>query len=202
MLMKTDDLATLIVEPTRRLPSPERHQGVSALDLRQAKFGVAMRGFDRAEVAAFLAEAAEGYDQALRENERLRQDIARLEGSLSQFKELESSLKSTLVSAQKIADDMRDNAAKEATRIVREAEGRAELLVQKAQARVEDAQREIDGLKLKRREAETTVEATISALQNTLEFVREQEQRERHDRERPEKVVSHRPWLEAATQSA
>ena len=43
-------------------------------------------------------------------------------------------------------------------------------------------QREIDGLKLKRRDVETSIEATISTLRNTLEFVREQEAREREEK--------------------
>ena len=108
-------------------------------------------------VETFLAQAAEGYDQALRENERLRQEVARLEGSLSQFRDLEGSLKNTLLSAQKLADDLRENAAQEAARLVRDAEGRAEMVIQKAHSRLEDVQREIDGLKMKRREAETGI---------------------------------------------
>ena len=72
--------------------------------------------------------------------------------------------------------------------IVREAEGRSDLLLQKTQARLEDVQREIDGMKMKRREVETTLESTIASLRNTLEFVREQEQRERE-----EKILLHRP---------
>jgi cell division initiation protein len=162
----------------RRLPGVERNLGVSPLDMRQAKFGTSMRGFDKTEVTAFLLEAADSYEQALRDNERLRQDLLRLEASLHQFRELEGSLKSTLMSAQKVADDMRENAQQEAARIQRDAEGRSELMLQKAQARMEDVQREIDGLKLKRREAEISIESTISALRNTLEYVREQDQRD------------------------
>ena len=48
-----------------------------------------MRGYDRDEVKAFLLEVSDGYEQALRENERLRQEVARLEASLSQYRELE-----------------------------------------------------------------------------------------------------------------
>jgi cell division initiation protein len=177
----------------RRPALADRNLGVSPIDMRQARFGTAMRGFDRAEVTAFLIEASEGYEQALRDNDRLRQDLARLEAALAQHRELEQSLKTTLMSAQKVADDMRENAANEAARIVREAEGRAELLVNRAHARAEDVQREIDGLRLKRREAEASIESTISALHNTLEFVREQDLRERGDR-----VVQHRPRVEAA----
>jgi cell division initiation protein len=165
---------------------PERQLKVTPLDVRQSRFKTAMRGFDKAEVTALLDAVADDYENALRENERLRQELARLEASLVQHRELEGSLKSTLISAQKVADDLRETAQAESLRVVREAEGRAELLMQKAQARLEDVQREIDGLKMKRREAETSIEAVISTLHNTLEFVREQDGRE-------EKIVLHRP---------
>ena len=169
----------------------ERQMKVTPLDVRQSRFKTAMRGFDKAEVTALLDAVADDYENALRENERLRQDLSRLESSLHQHRELEGSLKSTLISAQKVADDMRETAQAEAARLVREAEGRADLLLQKAQARLEDVQREIDGLKMKRREAETSIEAVISTLHNTLEFIREQEGRE-------EKIVVHRPRVEVA----
>jgi len=178
------------ITETRRLPTPERNLTVSPLDLRQAKFNASLRGFDRTEVTTFLLEAADGYDQALRENERLRHDLVRLEASISQYRELESSLKSTLMTAQRVGDDMRETASQEAARIVREAEGRADLLLQRAQARHEDMQREIDGLRMKRREAQANLESIIGALHNTIDFIREQEQRERG--------VPHRPLLEAA----
>jgi cell division initiation protein len=180
----------------RRLPSADRNLTVTPLDLRQAKFNGAMRGFDRAEVSAFLLEAADGYEQALRDNDRLRQDVARLESSLVHYRDLETSIKSTLVtatqtaesvreSAQRAADDTRQHAEREAVRIIREAQGHADLLMQKTQARLEDVQRDIEGLRLKRREAESNLEAIIAAMQTTVAFIREQEQRE------PSKAAAH-----------
>jgi cell division initiation protein len=162
----------------RRLPSPDRHLTVTPLDLRQPKFRSTMRGFDRAEVSAFLIEAADGYEQSLRENERLRQDLVRLETSLQQHRDLEGTLKDTLTTAQKVADDMRENATREAARIVRQAQDQAALVLQKAQARHEDVQREIDTLRLKRREAEASLESIVAALHNTIDFVREQDRRD------------------------
>ena len=110
-----------------------------------------------------------------------------LEASLAQYRDLEGGLKTTLVSAQKVAEDMRQNAQKEAARLVSEAEGRVELMMQKAQVRVDEASREIDTLRLKRREVQTNIEACVSTLQSTLDFVREQDQRERDHR-----IVTHR----------
>jgi hypothetical protein len=64
--------------------------------------------------------------------------------------------------------------------------------MQKVQVRIDAAQREIDNLRLKRREVETSIEASISTLRTTLEFVREQDRRERG----PEtNVVPHRPHV-------
>jgi cell division initiation protein len=163
---------------TRRLPSPDRHSAPTPLDVRQAKFSTAIRGYDKAEVNAFLLETADGYEQAMRENERLRQDLIRLEASIRQYRELEGALKGALMSAQKVSEDMKLNAQQEAARIVREAEGQVEILMMRTQSQLEDVQRAIDGLRAKRRESEVALESMITTLQNTLEFVREQDQRE------------------------
>jgi cell division initiation protein len=177
-MSKPEEMALTTSEPRPRITSPERHITITPLDMRQARFTTALRGFDKADVTTFLQEAAEGFDLAMRENERLRMEIVRLEASLTQYRELEGNLKTTLMSAQKVADDMRENANQEAARILREAAGRADLMMQKAQARHEDVQREIDGLRMKRREAEANLESIIAALHNTIDFIREQEQRE------------------------
>ena len=161
---------------------------VSPLDLRQQRFRKAFRGFDPVEVTAFLVAVADDYEQALRETDRLRQELMRLEVVLAENRGQEKNLQRTLITAQKLSDDIKANAEQEAKRIVREAEGRSDLLLDKTQARLEDIQREIDGLKLKRKDVETSIEAHISTLRNTLEFVREQEARERDD-----KILFHRP---------
>src|SRR4051812_50103195 len=101
---------------------------VSPLALRQQRFRKTFRGFDKVEVASFLAAVADDYEQALRETDRLRQDLSRMEAVLNEHRELERNLKATLMTAQKLADDIRTQADQEAKRIVREAEGRSDLL--------------------------------------------------------------------------
>jgi len=161
---------------------------VTPLDLRQQQFRTSMRGFDKDEVTAFLAEAADDYAEAIREADRLRQEVARLEALVSEHREHERNLRNTLMTAQRLADEISDNAHKQAAIIIKDAETRASLIIEKGQSRYEDVQREIDGLRLKRREVENSVEAVIASLRNTLEFVREQDARDRD-----EKVLQHRP---------
>jgi hypothetical protein len=54
----------------------------------------------------------------------------------------------TLVNAQKLAEDIKGHAQDEAQRMLSEAQGRADLLLERTQARLGDVQREIDGLRL------------------------------------------------------
>ena len=52
-----------------------------------------------------------------------------------------------------------------------------------ARARVEDVERDIDGMRLKRRETEVNLESIIAAVQSALNFVRERDDREARARD-------------------
>jgi len=176
---------------------------VTPLDLRQAKLRITMRGYDRNEVDALLNEVADDYEQALRESDRLHQELLRLEAVVTEHREHERNLRNTLLTAQRLADEIREHAEQESRRILEDAESRAELILQKSQGRIDEVQREIDGLKLKRRDVETTLQSTIATLRNALEFVREQEQKDRDDKillHRPRQVVTE-PQAQAAPQA-
>jgi vacuolar-type H+-ATPase subunit H len=87
-----------------------------------------------------------------------------------------------------VADEIKDQANDESQRVLRDAEARADLIVQKSQGRLEDVQREIDGLRIKRREVEEGVEGLVKSLQTTLTFLKDQDAKHRDD-----KVLLHRP---------
>jgi cell division initiation protein len=161
---------------------------VSPLDLRQARFNTTMRGFDRVEVTAFLMAVAEDYEHAVREMDRLQQDVVRMEAALNEHREQERSLKNALLAAQRLADDMKARAEEEARQVLVDAQGKADAVVNGAQGRLQEVQREIDILRQKRKDVETSISGTIQTLRNALEIVREQESPDRDD-----KVLLHRP---------
>ena len=167
---------------------PERVMRISPMDMRQQRFKPAMRGYDRTDVVAFLTEAADDYEHAMREIDRLRGDLTRMEALLAEHRERENNLRDTLLTAQRVTDELKEQAQTEAKLIVREAQGRADVLIQKAQVRLDELDHDCNELKLRRRDAEGTVEATIQALYRALEFMRDQDQI-RSD----EKVLLHRP---------
>jgi hypothetical protein len=71
--------------------------------------------------------------------------------------------------------------------IVREAQGRSDLMVQKAQARLEELERDINEMRLRRRGVEGSLEASIQSLYHALEFIRER------DKHAEGEVHLHRP---------
>jgi cell division initiation protein len=178
-------------------PPPERLMRVAPLDLRQQRFKTAMRGFDRTEVVAFLTEAADDYEHALREIDRLRQDLIRLEALLSEHREREANLRNTLLTAQRLADEIKEAAQNEAKLVIREAQGRADLILQKSQVRLEEIEHDINEMRLRRRGVESSLEASIQALYHALEFIREQGRPDEQARA-DDKVLQHRPRHEPA----
>jgi len=164
----------------------ERVMRIGPLDLRQHRFRSALHGYDKTDVVAFLTEAADDYEHALREIDRLRQDLARVEALLAEHREREANLRNTLLTAQRLADEIKEAAQNEAKMIVREAQGRADLLLEKGQVRLAEVERDITELRLRRRGVEGSLEASIQALYHALEFIR--------DQDRPDdKVLLHRP---------
>ena len=135
---------------------------ITPLDMRQQRFSTAMQGLRPTEVVAFLTEAADDYEHALREIDRLRQDLMRMEALLAEHRERENNLRNTLLTAQRLADEIKESAQTEAKLIVREAQGRADLLLQKAQGRLEEVERDINELRLRRRDVEGSLEGIDS----------------------------------------
>ena len=159
---------------------------IAPLDLKQQRFRTQLRGFDRTEVVAFLTEAADDYEHALREIDRLRQDLVRQEALLDEHRDREANLRNTLLTAQRLADEIKESAQTESKLIIREAQGRADLLLQKAQGRLEEVERDINEMRLRRRDVEGSLEGSIQALYRALEFIREQDRSD-------DKVLLHRP---------
>ena len=164
----------------------ERLMRIAPLDLRQQRFRSRLRGFDQTEVVAFLTEAADDYEHALREIDRLRQDLNRQESLLAEHREREANLRNTLLTAQRLADEIKEAAQSEAKLIIREAQGRADLLLQKTQGRLDEIERDINEMRLRRRDVEGSLEGSIQALYRALEFIRDQDRSD-------DKVLLHRP---------
>jgi cell division initiation protein len=142
---------------------------VSPLDLRQQRFRTALRGFDKVEVTSFLLAVADDYEQALREADRLRQELNGLEGVVNEYRQHERTLKATLMAAQKLGDDMKASAEEESRKLLQDAQVRSEQMIESSQSKLQEAQRQMDSVMQKRRDAESGMEKLAQETRSRAE---------------------------------
>ncbi len=142
---------------------------LTPLDIRQQQFTVRMfRGLDPQEVDAFLENVAEDYEMVLRENAVLREQVIAFEERSRGLADREKALQDTLVTAQKMADEMKDAARREAQLIVREAELQGDKLVEEARAVEARLRNDISGLKRTRGRLVEDFQATLERYHRLL----------------------------------
>ncbi len=107
------------------------------IDLRRAW----LRGYRRPGVDALLTEIADSFEEVWRERAELSDRLEELESEASKHRELEALLRSTLVSAERAAQDMKEQARRESDLIVQEAHAESRRVVRESSAekrRLED----------------------------------------------------------------
>jgi cell division initiation protein len=149
---------------------------ITPLDIQGHEFRRKMRGIDSEEVRAFLGLVSEEYEAVLTANARLTDEVAELKERLGDLKERERILKETLYTAQKLADDMRAEARRERDLLLKEAELKAERLIDHAGKRVSDLESEILDLKAERDAFEAKIRGAIDQHSKLLDMRQEQEE--------------------------
>ena len=116
---------------------------ISPLEITQREFARKFRGLDPEEVQTFLEQLAEEMTRLVQETTEQAAQIQRLEAQVRVNQEREDSLRNTLVTAQKITEDMKANAKREADLIVKEGELNAERLLEQAHRKLAQVQAEV-----------------------------------------------------------
>ncbi len=116
---------------------------LSPLEITQREFARKFRGLDPEEVQTFLEQIAEEMTRLVQETTEQAAQIQRLEAQVRINQEREDSLRNTLVTAQKITEDMKANAKREADLIVKEGELNAERLLEQAHRKLAQIQAEV-----------------------------------------------------------
>ncbi len=142
---------------------------LTPLDIRQQQFNVRFfRGFDPQEVDAFLEDVAEDYETLLKENALLREQLGAQEERSRGVAETEKTLKDTLVTTQRLAEEMKEAARREADLVVREASLRGEKMLEEVRAEEARIRAEIQSLKRLRQELVEELRATVARYQRLV----------------------------------
>jgi cell division initiation protein len=146
---------------------------ITPLDIQQKQFPMKFRGFDIEEVYAFLEVVREEMEDLLRENAFLKEQVQRTENQIKEYRDMENTLRETLITAQQMVEDYKTNARKESELVIREAELKADVILKDAQEKVVKIHEDIVDLKGIRRHFKEEVKRLIESHLRMIDFDRE-----------------------------
>ena len=130
------------MDDTEQVPTALTPQEIQA-----KQFPVRFRGFDVEEVDAFLEQVAEQCLMLEEENKSLRQEREALRQELHALKSEETSFKDAIISAQKVADEMKRKSREEANELLLAAQEEVKALKAEAHREVAELERRVDELR-------------------------------------------------------
>jgi len=117
------------------------------MDIRNKEFKKGFRGYNEDEVDIFMDKIVAEFEKTYKENVELKDKINTFNERLDSYAEMEKTLQSTLIVAQRTSEDIVANARKEADLILKETEEKRKEIIAQANTDVLDLNRDIDELK-------------------------------------------------------
>lgn len=142
---------------------------LTPLDIQNKEFSRSFRGYKEEEVDEFLDLIVEDYGALFRENAELKDKIRELEDKIGEYKKMESSMQEALLLAQRVAEERRLNAEKEAEIIIKEAQIEAQRIIDSALAKAQEVERRIKELQRERERFLLEFRTLLSTFWSLLE---------------------------------
>ncbi|MDD5286565.1 MAG: DivIVA domain-containing protein [Desulfuromonadaceae bacterium] len=142
---------------------------ITPLDIQQQQFKVkTFRGLDPDDVDAFLQTVAGEMESLLRENSDLKEQLARQTRDMLEIAEKEREMRDVLLSAQRVTEEMKVNALKEAELIVSEAELKGERIVVDAERQLGDMKVRVEEVRRQKIQFEMSFKALLDSFARQL----------------------------------
>lgn len=135
----------------------------SPFSIKAQEFSKSLYGYDKEEVRAFLESLAAEVEKIQKENDKLVSQIDQNSEEITEFKKLEKSLQSTLLNAQESSSRSVESAKKQNQLIIKEAEIKANQLIEKAKNEAELVRSSV----LKLKEEKNLLIAKLKAMVET-----------------------------------
>jgi cell division initiation protein len=135
---------------------------ITPLDIQQQQFkGKLFGGLDQEDVDAFLQTVSQEMEGLSRENSDLKEQVRRNSEAMAEMSSREVQLRDTILAAQKITEEMKANAQKEATLIISEAELKAERILADAENKLAQLGSQIQDLRREKLQFETALKSLL-----------------------------------------
>jgi len=142
---------------------------LTPVEIRHVKLGRRLLGYDRAATDRLLDDVTRSFEDVWRDRADAREEIERLESELTHYKDLESLLKNTLVSAERAADELKVQAHRECDLMLEQARVKAREIVGDAESERERVKGEIRRLKALETEMRSGYRAFLTTALDRIE---------------------------------
>jgi len=116
---------------------------LTPLDIKKQVFKKIMRGYDPIEIETFLEMVAEEFEALIRKKNDLSDEVLKLKTQLKDYQEVEKTFKESLMNAQQTINQSRENSKRESDLIIKEAEVRAEKIIENAKMQLIEMKNEL-----------------------------------------------------------
>jgi len=134
---------------------------ITPIDIQQQQFKSRLMGYDKAGVDQYLEILAGEIERLLRQSQDLQEELARTRSTLNEMREREATLKETLLTTQRVTDELKANARREAELLLADAEVRAERLMHSAADRRLQLLDEIREIRRQKIDLETSLRSLL-----------------------------------------
>lgn len=116
---------------------------LTPIDIHNKEFSTRFRGYDIDEVNEFLDQIIKEFELLIRENRRYEELVNDMQARIDYFSSMEDTLNKSIIVAQEAAEEVKTNAAKEASLILKQAEREALAREEEASRKEQMAEREV-----------------------------------------------------------
>ena len=142
---------------------------LTALEIKQQTFEKSLRGYDTAEVHAFLNLISNEWEHLVSKNRELQKQIENLEEKLKHYERVEEALHETLQTAKESAEQKLTGARKDARNRIEKAEMEAESIIREATQQRQQVRQSILRLLDRRKEIIGGIRSYLDLAQESLD---------------------------------
>ncbi|MBQ8526272.1 MAG: DivIVA domain-containing protein [Clostridia bacterium] len=120
---------------------------LTPMEIQNKKFEKAVMGYDKNDVNDFMLFVSEDYETLYKQSMEQEEKIKGLTKQLETYKNIDETMKNTLLVAQSTAETVQKNATEKAELIIREAEAEAKRILENAKKETEKSKLELEQIR-------------------------------------------------------
>jgi cell division initiation protein len=132
---------------------------LTPVEIRHIKLIRSPLGYNRRDVDELMGDIVDSFEEVWRERADMADKIERLEDDLVRYRELETLLRTTLVSAERASQDLKEQARRETQVLLDEAHAEARRIRREAVA-------DLERMRTESRRIRTLLSAALSTLED------------------------------------